>query len=168
AILPPFWAILPPFCHPIGWESGRGQPLYGTQAKRVATFALGTTVGPQPRPARSTPGEPGRAADRQVFASLSCPTDRPVVRHPLVVRPGFLVSTSRHPRTAVRRGRHDPDIPSLRCRIEQKDDPSQFLGSESQPSAPGLLLPPPPMGRLGSELTAVLLQAPAAGEEPSP
>ena len=44
-----------PFCHPIGFESGRVQPLSGTQGKRVATFALVTTVGPQPRPARSTP-----------------------------------------------------------------------------------------------------------------
>ncbi len=147
AFLPPLGAILPPFCHPIGWESGRGQSLSGTQGTSVATFAPGTTVGPQPRSARSTPGEPGRAADRQVFASLSYLTHRQVVRHPHVERPGFLVSTSRHPRTAVRRGRHDPDIPSLRCRIEQNDDPSQFLGSESQPSAPGLLLPPPPMGR---------------------
>ena len=72
----------------------------------MATFALVTTVGPQPRPARSTPGEPGRAADRQAFASLSYPTNRQVLRNPHVGRPGFLVSTSIHPRTAVRRGRH--------------------------------------------------------------
>src|SRR5271166_6435702 len=81
------------------------------------------------------------------YGTVTYLTHRQVVRNPHVERPGFLMSTSRHPRTAVRRGRHDPDIPSLRCRIEQKDDPSQFLGSESQPSAPGLLLPPPPMGR---------------------
>ena len=37
----------------------------------MAAFALVTTVGPQPRPARATPGEPGRAAHRQAFASLS-------------------------------------------------------------------------------------------------
>ena len=74
--------------------------------KEVAAFALVTTVGPQPRPARSTPGEPGRAADRQAFASLSYPTDRQVLRNPHVGRPGFLVSMSTHPRTAVRRGRH--------------------------------------------------------------
>src|SRR5271157_5256392 len=103
---PPFRAILPPFCHPFGFESGRGQPLSGTQGKSVATFALVTTVGPQPRPARSTAGEPGRAADRQAFASLSYPTDRQVLRNPHVGRPGFLVSMSIHPRTAVRRGRH--------------------------------------------------------------
>src|SRR5271157_2274115 len=48
-------------------ESGRGQSLSGTQGTSVAAFAPGTTVGPQPRSARSTPGEPGRAADRQVF-----------------------------------------------------------------------------------------------------
>ena len=99
-------SILPPFCHPVGFESGRGQSLSGTQGKRVATFALVTTVGPQPRPARSTPGEPGRAANRQAFASLSYPTHRQVLRNPHVGRPGFLVSTSIHPRTAVRRGRH--------------------------------------------------------------
>jgi len=104
--LPPFWAILPPFWHPIGFESGRGQPVSGTQGKRVDTFALVTTVGPQPRPARSTPGEPGRAADRQDLASLSYLAHRQVVRNPHVGRPGFLVSTSTRPRTAVRRGRH--------------------------------------------------------------
>src|SRR5208337_5600375 len=88
----PFLGHLPPFCHPFGFESGRGQPLSGTQAKRAATFALGTTVGPPPRPARSTPGEPGRAADRPACARLSDPTDRQVVRHPHLGRPGFLVS----------------------------------------------------------------------------
>ena len=72
----------------------------------MATFALMTTVGSQPRPARSTSGVPGRAANRQAFASLSYPTDRQVVRNPHVGRPGFLVSTSTRPRTAVRRGRH--------------------------------------------------------------
>ena len=50
------------------------------------TFALVMTAGPQPRPARSTPGEPGRAADRQAFASLSCPTHRQVLRNPHVGR----------------------------------------------------------------------------------
>jgi hypothetical protein len=122
------WGILPPFCHPIGFESGRGQPLSGTQGKRRATLALVTTIGPEPRPARSTPGEPGRAADRQAFASLSYLANRQVVRNPDVGRPGFLVSMSIHPRTAVRRGRcacllltanckdfsHDPHILSLR------------------------------------------------------
>src|SRR5271157_2495004 len=102
----PFLGILPPFCKPIGFESGRGQPLSGTQGKRVATFALGTTVGPQPRPARSTPGAPGRAADRQAFASLSYPTDRQAFRNPHVGRPGFVVTMSIHPRIAVRPGRH--------------------------------------------------------------
>jgi len=103
---PPFRAILPPFCHPVGFESRRGQPLSGTQGKRVATFALVTTVGPEMRPARSTSGEPGRAADRQAFASLSYPPNRQVLHNPHVGRPGFLVSTSMHLRTAVRRGRH--------------------------------------------------------------
>ena len=94
----------------------------------MATFALVTTVGPQPRPARSTPGEPGRAADRQAFASLSYPTHRQVVRNPHVGRPGFLVSISIHPSPPfgvgdtracfsyriAKDGRHDPDIHSLR------------------------------------------------------
>src|SRR5271157_2504562 len=101
----PFWTILPPFCHPVDFESGRGQPLSGTPGKRAATFALVTTVGPQPRPARSTPGAPARAADRQAFANLSYPTDRQVVRNRHVGRPGFLASMSTHPRTAVRPGR---------------------------------------------------------------
>jgi len=66
----------------------------------------------QPRPARSTPGEAGRAANRQAFASPSYPANRQVLRNPHVGRPGFLISTgflismSHHPRTAVRLGRH--------------------------------------------------------------
>jgi hypothetical protein len=98
------WVRLACVCHPVGFESGRGQPLSATQGKREATFALVTTVGPQPRPARSTPGEPGRAADRQAFASRSYPTNRQALREPHVGRPGFLESMSIHPRTAVRRG----------------------------------------------------------------
>ena len=66
--------------------------------KEVAALALVTTVGPQPRPARSTPGEPGRAADRQAFASLSYLTHRQVLRNPHIAK----------------EGRHDPDIHSLR------------------------------------------------------
>ncbi len=104
--LPPIWSNSPPFCLAIGFESSRGQSLSGTEGKGVATFALGTTVGPQPRPASSTPGEPGRAADRQALASLSYPTHRHVLRNPQVGRPGFVVSMSIHPRTAVRSGRH--------------------------------------------------------------
>src|SRR5271157_4017238 len=64
---PLFGPFYPHFAIPSAWESGRGQSLSGTQGTSVATFAPGTTVGPQPRSARSTPGEPGRAADRQVF-----------------------------------------------------------------------------------------------------
>ena len=65
--------------------------------KEVAAFALVTTVGPQPRPARSTPGEPGRAADRPALASLSYLTHPQVLRNPHIAK----------------EGRHDPDIPSL-------------------------------------------------------
>ena len=66
---PLFGPFYPHFAIQSAFQSGRGQPLSATQGKRVATFALVTTVGPQPRPARSTPGEPGRAADRQAFAA---------------------------------------------------------------------------------------------------
>src|SRR5208337_342872 len=66
--------------------------------KEVAAFALVTTVGHQPRAARSTPGEPGRAADRQAFASLSYLTHRQVLRNPYIAK----------------EGRHDPNIHSLR------------------------------------------------------
>jgi hypothetical protein len=103
---PLFGPFYPHFAIQSAFQSGRGLPLSATQGKRVATFALVTTVGPQPRPARSTPGEPARAADRQAFASLSYPTDRQVLRNPHVGRPGFLVSMSIHPRTAARPGRH--------------------------------------------------------------
>jgi len=40
-----------------------------------------------------------------LFAGLSYPTDRQVLRNPHIGRPGFLVSMSLHPRTAVWRGR---------------------------------------------------------------
>src|SRR5271165_3969196 len=66
--------------------------------KEVAAFALVTTVGPQPRPARSTPGEPGRAADRPALASLSYLTYPQVLRNPHIAK----------------EGRHDPNIHSLR------------------------------------------------------
>src|SRR5271157_6409836 len=83
--------------------------------KEVAAFALVTTVGPQPRPARATPGELGRAADRQALASVSWPTNRQVLRNPHVGRPGFLVSMSVHPRTAFWRGRHAGLLPIPNC-----------------------------------------------------
>ena len=51
----------------------------------MAAFALVTTVGHQPRAARSTPSEPGRAADRQAFASLSYLTHRQVLRNAAVL-----------------------------------------------------------------------------------
>jgi len=44
----PFLGILPPFCKPIGFESGRGQPLSGTQESGRATHSL----------AREKPGWP--------------------------------------------------------------------------------------------------------------
>src|SRR5208337_2338177 len=121
----------------------QGQPLSGTQGrKEVAAFALVTTVGLQPRPARSTPGEPGRAAGRQAFASLSYLTHRQVLRNPHIAK----------------EGRHDPDIHSLRhCHAmfrprtpdrgnesslafaKQLDEDLSWLGAEFQ--CPAELLP---------------------------
>src|SRR5271157_4914192 len=46
-----------------------------------------------------------RELNHAALASLSYPTDRQVLRNPHVGRPGFLVSMSIHPRTAVRPGR---------------------------------------------------------------
>jgi len=92
SILPPFCSILPRFWHPIGFESGRGQPLSGAQGKSVATFPLVTTVGLEPRPGRSPPGELGRAADRLACASphyLAIPQD---LHDPHLRRVGFRVA----------------------------------------------------------------------------
>jgi len=97
------------YCYVSGYVSAikrPGQAPSGIREGGWPTFALLTTVGPEPRPARSTPGEPDRAAHRQAFASLSYPTNRQVLRNPHVGRPGFLVSMSIHPRTALRHGRH--------------------------------------------------------------
>jgi len=88
------------------FESGRGRLLSGIQGKRAATCALVTTVEPDPRRARSTPGEAGRAANRQAFASPSYQANRQVVRNPHVGRPSYFVSMSIHPRTAAGRGRY--------------------------------------------------------------
>jgi len=140
--LPPFCRILPPPCLPIGFESSRGQPLSGTQGKRVAAFALVTTVGPQPRPARSILGEPGRASDRQAFASLSYPANRQIFRNPRVGRPGFLVSLSIHPRTAVRRGRHaglllTPNCQRWSARSRRTVRPYQYVTEIQYVTEPG-------------------------------
>src|SRR5208337_694052 len=106
----PFWPRFGPFSQHSANQSAlraaRGQPLSGTQGKRVATFALVTTVGLEPRHARSTPGELGRTADRQAFASLSYLVDPQALHDRHIGRPGFLVSMSIHPRNAVRPGRH--------------------------------------------------------------
>ena len=56
-------------CRLIAFQSGRGQPLSATQGKRVAHVRSRDDGRAQSRPARSTPGEPGRAADRQAFAA---------------------------------------------------------------------------------------------------
>ena len=90
------------------------------------TFALVTTVGPEPRPARSTPGEPGRAADRQAFASLSYLTHQQVLRNPHVGRPCLPLSMSIHPRTAVRRGRH-AGLLLIRIAKDPPHDPDNII-----------------------------------------
>ena len=77
----------------------------------MAAFALVTTVGHQPRAARSTPGEPGRAADRQAFASLSYLTHRQVLRTPHIAK----------------EGRHDPDIHSLQRADKELKAPPALL-----------------------------------------
>ena len=71
----------------------------------------------QPRSARSTPGEAGRAANRQAFARLSYPANRQFLRNRHDGRPAFLVSTSIHPRTAVRPGRHAGLLLTSKCQI---------------------------------------------------
>ena len=112
----------------------------------MATFAPGTTVGPQPRSTRSTPGKPGRAADRQVFASLSYLTDRQVVA--IRMSSGQVSSCQRADTRASPFGVDDTIPTSLvyDAELSKKTIPASSVGSESQPSAPGLLLPPPPMG----------------------
>ena len=79
----------------------------------MAAFALVTTVGPQPRPARSTPGEPGHAAHRPAFASLSYLTHRQVLRNPHIAN----------------EGRHDPDIHSLQRADKELKAPPALGGS---------------------------------------
>ena len=44
AVSTPFHSVLPAFGQPIGYGSGRGQPLSGTKGNRVATVALLETV----------------------------------------------------------------------------------------------------------------------------
>src|SRR5271157_2378158 len=78
--------------------------------KEVAALAL-ATVGPQPHPARATPGEPGRAADRPALASLSCLTHRQVLRNPHIAK----------------EGRHDPDIHSLQRADKELKAPPALL-----------------------------------------
>src|SRR5208282_717986 len=125
---PPFRAILPPFCHPFGFDSARGQPLSGTQGKGVATFALVTMVGPN----RVLPDQPrvNLAALRTVkllpafFTRLidkSCAirmSDGQVssCQRAYTRAPPFGVGDTRacFSYRIAKDGRHDPDIDSLR------------------------------------------------------
>src|SRR5208337_1339269 len=87
-----------------GWlgstPEGRRPQIRGWRAGGSLAVANSTPATPLLSPAKIW--ELNHAA----FVSLSYPTDRQVLRNPHVRRPGFLVSMSINPRTAVRRGRH--------------------------------------------------------------
>ena len=53
----------------VGYEAS-GPATFWNQGMKLAHVRSRDDGRAQPRPARSTPGEPGRAADRQAFASL--------------------------------------------------------------------------------------------------
>ena len=93
----------------------------------MATFALLTTVWPEPRPARSTSVNLARG-EPSSFASLSYLVDPQALHNRHIGRPGFLVSKNTHPappfgvgdtRAALshriaKDAPDDPDILSLR------------------------------------------------------
>src|SRR5271157_4345492 len=125
---PPFRAILPPFCHPFGFDSARGQPLSGTQGKGVATFALVTMVGPnrvlpdQPRvnlaalrTVKLLPAFLTRLIDKSCAIRMS---DGQVssCQRAYTRAPPFGVGDTRafFSYRIAKDGRHDPDILSLR------------------------------------------------------
>ncbi len=83
-----------------------GRPLSDTWERGWPTFALLTMVRPQPRPARSTPGEFRRFANREALAGSSYPSNSQALHNRHIRRPGFPVSTKTRPRAALRRGRH--------------------------------------------------------------
>jgi len=99
----PYLFFYPHFAIPSALRAA-GASRYPAPKERECRVRSRDDGGPEPRPARSTPGEPGRAADRQAFASLSCPTDRQVLHNPHVGRPGFLVSMSIHTAPPFRLG----------------------------------------------------------------
>src|SRR5271157_5514878 len=87
-----------------GWlgsmPEGRRPQIRGWRAGSSLAVASSTTANPLLSPAKI------RELNHAAFVSLSYPTDRQVLRNPHIGRPGFLVSMSLHPRTALRRGRH--------------------------------------------------------------
>src|SRR5271157_6383609 len=87
-----------------GWlgstPEGRSPQIRGWRAGGSLAVASSTPATPLLSPAKI------RVSNHAAFACLSYPTNRQVLRNPHVGRPGFLVSMSIHPRTAVRRGRH--------------------------------------------------------------
>ncbi len=95
---PPFGPFYTHFAIPSALRAAGASRSPVPKEREWPRFALVTTVGPQPRPARATPGEPGRAADRPACASLPYLTYRQVLRNPHIAK----------------EGRHDPDIHSLR------------------------------------------------------
>ncbi len=81
-----------------GW--GRRPQIRGWRAGGSLAVASSTPASPLLSPAEI------RELNHAAFVSLSYPTDRQVLRNPHIGRPGFLVSMTLHPRTALRRGRH--------------------------------------------------------------
>jgi len=77
----------------IGYRAA-GASHFSAPGNRLDTFALLTTIWPALLPARSTPGEPGRPANRQAFASSSYPSNPQALHNRHIGRPGFLVSKS--------------------------------------------------------------------------
>ena len=95
-----------------GSNAGHSSGVPGVDARRATPPDPRLRAGGSLAVSSPTPATPLlspakiRELNHAAFASLSYPTDRQVVRNPHVGRPGFLVSMSRHPRTAARPGRH--------------------------------------------------------------
>src|SRR5271157_1759700 len=79
---------------------GRRPQIRGWRAGGSLDVASSTPATPLLSPAEI------RELNHAAFASLSYPANRQVLCNPHIGRPGFLVSMSIHPRTALRRGRH--------------------------------------------------------------
>src|SRR5208337_704015 len=95
-----------------GSNAGHSSGVAGVDARRATPQIQGWRAGSSLAVASSTTANPLlspakiRELNHAAFVSLSYSTDRQVLRNPHIGRPGFLVSMSLHPRTALRRGRH--------------------------------------------------------------